>query len=106
MKTAAAPPIAVQTQMRVYAENIRTARQRRRLSAVQLATRSGVSVRTLHRIESGEPGVAFAHVACVLWALNLLPSIADPKTDEEGLRMELSRTRKTSSRHRELLRDL
>lgn len=106
MKTTATPPIAVQTQLRVYAENIRAARQRRRLSVAQLAEKAGVSVRTLHRIERGEPGVAFAHIACVLWAMNLLPSIADPKTDEEGLRMELSRTRKTSSRHRELLRDL
>ena len=106
MKTTATPPIAVQARMREYAENIRAARQRRRLTVAQLAEKSGVSVRTLHRIERGEPGVAFAHVACVLWAMNLLPSIADPKTDEEGLRMELSRTRKTSSRHRELLRDL
>lgn len=106
MKKTATPPIAVQAQMRVYAENIRAARQRRRLSVAQLATRSGASLRTLHRIERGEPGVAFAHVACVLWAMNLLPNIADPKTDEEGLRLELRRNRKTSSRHRELLRDL
>lgn len=106
MKTTATPPIAVQAQIRVYAENIRTARQRRRLSIAQISEKAGVSVRTMHRIERGEPGVAFAAVACVLWAMNLLPDIADPKNDEEALRMELGRTRRTSSRHRELLRDI
>jgi len=92
--------------MRVYAENLRTARLRRGLSVAQLAEKAGVSVRTLHRIERGEPGVAFASVVNVLWAMNLLPAIADPTTDEGALRMELSRTRRTSRRHHELLRDL
>lgn len=99
-------PMAAQTQMRVYAENLRAARLRRRLSVALLAEKAGVSVRTLHRIERGEPGVAFGAVINVLWAMNLLPDIADPKTDEEALRLELNRTRKTSRRHQELLRDL
>lgn len=106
MKTTSKLPVAVQVQMRLYAENIRAARLRRGLSAAQLAEKAGVSVRTLHRIESGLTGVAFAHIASVLWAMNLLPNIADPGADEEGLRAELRRTRKISGRHRELLRDL
>lgn len=106
MKKTPLSPMAAQAQMRVYADNLRAARLRRGLSVAQLAEKAGVSVRTLHRIEGGEPGVAFAAVVNVLWAMNLLPDIADPKTDEEALRMELSRTRKTSRRHHELLRDI
>lgn len=99
-------PIAAQAQLQIYAGNIRTARLRRRLSVALLAEKAGISVRTLHRLERGEPGVAFAAVVNVLWAMNLLPDIADPKTDEDALRLELGRTRKTSRRHHELLREL
>lgn len=106
MKKIPAQPIAVQSRMRVYAENVRIARRRRGLTIAELALKAGVSVRTLHRIERGEPGVAFAAVVSVLWAMNLMPGIADPKTDEEALRLELLRARKTSRRHRELLREL
>lgn len=106
MKRASDLPIAVQARMRVYAENIRAARLRRRLSIALLAAKAGVSPRTLHRIERGEPGVAFAAVINVLWAMNLLPEIADPKTDDEALRMELGRMRKTPRPHQELLRDI
>jgi transcriptional regulator with XRE-family HTH domain len=106
MKKKPLSPMAVQMQMQVYANNLRAARLRRGLSVAQLAEKAGISVRTLHRIEAGEPGVAFAAVVTILWALNLLPDIADPKVDDEALRIELSRTRKTSRRHHELLRDL
>jgi transcriptional regulator with XRE-family HTH domain len=106
MKKTPLAPMAVQAQLRVYAENLRAARLRRGLSVARLAEKAGLSPRTLHRIEAGEPGVAFATVVNVLWAMDLLPSIADPKSDEEALRIELARTRKTSRRHRELLRDL
>jgi transcriptional regulator with XRE-family HTH domain len=106
MKKVPLQPIAAQSQMRVYAENIRAARKRRRLTISQLAEKAGISVRTVHRIERGEPGVAFAAVVNVLWAMNLLPEIAEPSTDDEALRLELSRMRKTSRRHDELLRDL
>jgi transcriptional regulator with XRE-family HTH domain len=106
MKKTPLAPMAVQAQLRVYAENLRAARLRRGLSVARLAEKAGLSPRTLHRIEAGEPGVAFAAVVNVLWAMDLLPSIADPRSDEEALRIELARTRKTSRRHRELLRDL
>ncbi len=106
MKKTVVAPMAVQAQLRDYARNIRAARLRRRLAVALLAEKAGVSVRTLHRIERGEPGVAFGAVIRVLWAMNLLPEIADPRTDEEALRLELGRTRKTARRHHELLRDL
>lgn len=106
MKKTPLAPMAVQAQLRVYAENLRAARLRRGLSVARLAEKAGLSPRTLHRIEAGKPGVAFAAVVNVLWAMDLLPSIADPRSDEEALRIELARTRKTSRRHRELLRDL
>lgn len=106
MKKTLTQPITVQSQLRMYAENMRAARQRRGLSIALTAVKAGISVRTLNRIEDGEPGVAFAAVISVLWAMNLLPSIADPKTDDEALNLALGRTRKTSRRHQELLRDL
>ena len=99
-------PIAVQAQLKAYAENIRTARRRRGFSVALLAERAGVSARTLQRIERGEPGVAFAAVINVLWAMNLLPDVADPRADDGALQAELSRARQTSRRHHELLRDL
>lgn len=106
MKKTPLAPLGVQTQLRVYAENLRAARMRRGISVARLAEKAGISPRTLHRIEAGEPGVAFAAVINVLWAMDLLPRIADPNSDEEALRLELARTRRSSRRHRELLRDL
>src|SRR5690606_16093336 len=54
---------------RILAElgaNIRLARLRRRLSAVQVAERAGITRQTLHAIERGAPSVGMGNYARVL----------------------------------------
>lgn len=51
--------------------NIRTARLRRRLSAVQVAERAGMTRQTLYAIERGDPRTALGNYAQVLLALGL-----------------------------------
>lgn len=52
-------------------ENLRLARLRRRLTAVQVAERAGISRVTLHHIEQGNPTVAIGAYANVLLCLGL-----------------------------------
>jgi transcriptional regulator with XRE-family HTH domain len=59
---------------RILAElgaNIRLARLRRRLSAVQVAERAGITRQTLHAIERGAPSVGMGNYAMVLFVLGL-----------------------------------
>lgn len=52
-------------------ENLRLARLRRKLSAMQVAERAGISRRTLASIESGEPTVAMGNYFQVMRVLGL-----------------------------------
>jgi DNA-binding XRE family transcriptional regulator len=52
-------------------ENIRLARKRRKLTAVQLAERAGIARSTLYLIEKGNPGVAMGAYFNVLRVMNL-----------------------------------
>lgn len=51
--------------------NIRLARLRRRLSAVQVAERAGITRQTLYAIERGVPSVGLGNLALVLFVLGL-----------------------------------
>ncbi|MCC9044214.1 helix-turn-helix domain-containing protein [Myroides sp. M-43] len=52
-------------------ENIKLARKRRKLTAVQVAERAGVARSTLYLIEKGEPSVAMGAYFNVLRVLSL-----------------------------------
>lgn len=52
-------------------DNLRLARQRRRLSAGLVAERAGMSRPTLRAIERGDPGVTLGSIANVLHSLGL-----------------------------------
>ena len=52
-------------------ENIKLARKRRRLSAIQVAERAGIARSTLQLIEKGSPGVAMSGYLQVLFVLGL-----------------------------------
>ena len=52
-------------------ERLRLARLRRNFSASTVATRADVSRMTLHKIESGDPTVAFGYYAKVLSILHI-----------------------------------
>lgn len=52
-------------------DNIRLARLRRRLSAVQISERAGITRTTLRAVEHGDPSVSFGVYANVLFCLGL-----------------------------------
>lgn len=65
--------------------DISLARRARRMSAQDFADRCSISRATLHRLESGDPGVGINTLAVVLHALGRLDAlidIADPMNDQ------------------------
>lgn len=52
-------------------ENIKLARKRRKLTAIQVAERAGVARSTLYLVEKGDPSVAMGAYFNVLRVLNL-----------------------------------
>jgi transcriptional regulator with XRE-family HTH domain len=52
-------------------ENIKLARKRRRLTAIQLAERAGIARSTHQLVEQGEAGVAMSSYLQVLFVLGL-----------------------------------
>lgn len=87
-------PHEVDKLVRRLGANVRVARQRRRMSQEDLATKAGINDKTLRRLEQGEDGVSLGNALSVLWTLGLLHTaagIADPDTDEHGKTLELAR---------------
>ena len=87
-------PLEVRSSVAVFGSRIRIARLRRKMEQEELARACGVTRRTIWRIETGEPGVAFGTILAVLWKLGLLDSakgIADPDRDEHGKILEAAR---------------
>ncbi|WP_229170576.1 helix-turn-helix domain-containing protein [Bradyrhizobium altum] len=75
-------------------EAIRTARIRRRKTAADIAGRLGVSLPTLRKLETGDPGVSLGTFLTALWLLDLSPALMaalDPAKDEIGLTLEMAR---------------
>lgn len=70
-------------------ENIRLARQRRRLTTTMLAERAGMTRMTLRGIEKGEPTVSLGAYANVLFSLGLEADLARVANDDElGRRLQ------------------
>ncbi len=70
--------------MRKIGEDISIGRRVRHIAADDFARRIGISRATLHRLESGDPGIAFNTLAMALHALgrlDALANIADAATD-------------------------
>ncbi|MCH8533112.1 MAG: helix-turn-helix domain-containing protein [Saccharospirillum sp.] len=87
---------AAQDGLRRLGGNISISRKRRRMSQEDVASRAGIGVATLRRLEKGE-SVSLDILANVLVALNLedtLLSVADPQSDEVGLALERRNTPK------------
>src|SRR4051794_18375199 len=78
---ATASPMALSDQkhLSLLGERIRTARKRQRVTAVAAAQAAGISRVTLHRIERGEPTVAFGAWVAVATALGLTFDLLDAK---------------------------
>jgi len=78
----------------MLAEDIATARKRRRIPQRLLAHRMMVSLGTLQRLEDGDAGVSLGAVATAMWALGMidrLAALASPDWDTVGKGEELKR---------------
>jgi DNA-binding XRE family transcriptional regulator len=89
-------PQAVIHQIEQLAQNIVTARKRRKETQAQWAQRLGVSQPTMARIERGDPSVAMASYVMSMWLVNQAHGLADliaPQNDMASLEREVARTR-------------
>ena len=69
--------------MAAVGQQINLARLRRKLSAEQVAERSGIGRSTLVRIEKGDAGVSIGHILNVLKALGLEQDMLQLAKDDE-----------------------
>lgn len=69
--------------LEVFGENIKLARKRRKLTALQVSARADISRNTLYLIEKGSPGVSLGAVLNVLRVLGLQDDILKLAADDE-----------------------
>jgi hypothetical protein len=93
------PPQALQS-VKAVGEGLALARLRRKESLRDWALRMGVAVRTVQRMEKGDPGVGMGIYALAIWLMGRSQALADvsaPEHDMTALDLELQslRRRKT-----------
>ena len=98
------PPQAI-VALRELGNRLAIARVRRAESLRSWAKRIGVSVRTVQRLEDGDPGVGMGVYAAALWLIgraDALADLADPSLDHGALQLDVraarERLNRTSSR--------
>jgi transcriptional regulator with XRE-family HTH domain len=97
------PPQALAA-LQTLGEHLALARLRRKESQRQWASRLGVSVPTLIRLERGDPAVGMGIYATALWLIGLsngLAELADPAKDTRALEADVrqaSRLREARTR--------
>ena len=94
-------PQAVLRQIELLAQNIAIARKRRGETQAQWASKLGVSVPTVTRIERGDPSVAMASYVMCMWLINQAEGLADlvaPLNDHAALEREVSKVRSRQQR--------
>ena len=87
-------PVPVRRALRKLGHDLRNARRRRRIPLAIAAERASIGRTTLIKIEKGDPGVALALYAMVLFVMGLtdrLADLVDPKNDSVGLQLEEER---------------
>ena len=88
------PPYQVEQSLKKLGADLKTARLRRNLTSEEAAQKIGTSRFTVADAEKGKPSTSVAVYAALLWAYGLidrLAELADPGTDEEGMRLALAR---------------
>jgi transcriptional regulator with XRE-family HTH domain len=89
----ALPTIAVD-QLEKLGRDISIARKRRRQSLCAMAERMMVNIKTVQRLEKGDPAVGIGIVATALWVLGMHRRLGDlvaPETDQIGLQEDINR---------------
>lgn len=85
-------PPATQATLEKLGADLAVARLRRKESLKTWATRMGVSVPTLQRLEAGDPGVGIGIVATALWLIQRdaeLAHLAAPEHDRGAIEMDV-----------------
>ncbi|MGC2224354.1 MAG: helix-turn-helix transcriptional regulator [Methylocella sp.] len=100
-----ATPYQVERTLRKLGGDLKTARLRRNLTSEEVAQKIGTSRFAVADAEKGKPSTSVAVYAALLWAYGLidrLADLADPRKDEEGMTLSLSRE-PARARHRRKL---
>jgi transcriptional regulator with XRE-family HTH domain len=87
----ALPAIAFD-QLQKLGRNITVARKRRRLSMREMAARMMVNLKTVQRLEKGDPAVGMGILMTALWILGMHRRIGDlvaPESDTAGLQEDI-----------------
>lgn len=90
------PPQALQS-VKAVGEGLALARLRRKESLRDWALRMGVAVRTVQRMEKGDPGVGMGIYALAIWLMGRSQALADvsaPEYDMAALDLELQSLRR------------
>lgn len=81
-------PAVVRDQLQKLGGDLALARKRRRTSLREMAHRMMVNLKTVQRMEAGDPGVGIGIIASALWILGMhrrLGDLATPESDSTGL---------------------
>ncbi len=93
------PPQALQS-VKALGEGLALARLRRKESLRGWALRMGVAVRTVQRMEKGDPGVGMGIYALAIWLMGRTQALADvsaPEYDMAALDLELQSLKRRKS---------
>lgn len=93
------PPQALQS-VKALGEGLALARLRRKESLRSWALRMGVAVRTVQRMEKGDPGVGMGIYALAIWLIGRTQALADvsaPEHDMAALDLELQSLKRRKS---------
>jgi transcriptional regulator with XRE-family HTH domain len=99
-------PAVVVDQLQKLGRDFTVARKRRHLSLREMAHRMMVNLKTVQRLEKGDPAVGIGMVAAALWILGMHRRLGDlvaPETDTTALKEDIRNLprdfRKTKTRN-------
>jgi transcriptional regulator with XRE-family HTH domain len=89
-------PLQALQSLQALGADLALARKRRKQSLREWAARMGVSVRTLQRMEQGDPGVGMGIYAMAVWLLGrsqALAQVALPELDMAALDQDIAKAK-------------
>jgi transcriptional regulator with XRE-family HTH domain len=72
-------------QLQKLGQDLAVARKRRRMSRTEMAERMMVNLKTVQRMESGDPAVGIGIVATALWVFGVQRRLGDLMTPESDM---------------------